>query len=191
MTGLVAFFIGGGGASAGCPICEQPPWRGSRAWLPDVLLRHPGVLESAWCNRHTCAALSSAQGMGVRRHLLRPDRRGRILRGSGRLRSLRFSRDCPADHHWFLCGIVGSAAAEPYHRRPLCRRKRPGRYKHENSGHCLKTRMIRLTMCVALPTLGRQGEWWGHRPSQTEEVFRATAARIKALRAFSFTLSPS
>jgi hypothetical protein len=56
---------------------------------------HPGILESAWSHCHTRAAFSAAQGMGVCRHLLRPDRRGRIRRCSRRLRRLRLSRYRP------------------------------------------------------------------------------------------------
>src|SRR5580704_12063454 len=105
-------------------ISRQPPWRRARPWLPNVLLCHPGVLEGAWSHCHTRAAFSAAQGMGVRRHLLRPDRCGRIRRCGRRLRRLRLSHPRPAHHHWSYRGIVGAATRKPYHRHPLSSEKR-------------------------------------------------------------------
>ncbi len=36
-TGLVAFFIGGGGGAQIAQYVRQPPWRCARPWLPTVL----------------------------------------------------------------------------------------------------------------------------------------------------------
>ena len=118
-TILIAFFIGSGGVAQMAQYPCQPPWRRARPWLPNVLLCHPGILEGAWSHCHTCAALSAAQGMGVCRHLLRPDRRGRILRCGRRLRRLRVSCHRPSHPYWSYGGIVGAATPKPYHRRPL------------------------------------------------------------------------
>src|SRR5579862_580248 len=65
---------------AGGAICGKSSCRRAHSWLSNVLLRHPGVLENAWSRCHTRATFSATQGMGVRRHLLRSDRCGRILR---------------------------------------------------------------------------------------------------------------
>ena len=126
-------------------ISGQPPWRSALAWLPNVLLRHPGSLESAWGHCHPCAALSAAQGMGVCRHLLRPDRRGRVLRCGWRLRRLRLSRHRPSRPYWAYCGIVGTSTGKPYHRRPLPGEEWPAGYQCKSSVDCLKPAEIQQT----------------------------------------------
>src|ERR1700735_5157021 len=120
------------GRYAGGTIYEQPPWVGAGAWLSNVLLCDHRSLESAWSHCHTRAAFSAAQGMGVCRHLLRPDRRRHILRRRRRLRGLRLSRHRPAFDCRSDCDIVGAAAAQPHHWRP------PSRDKHRGSVNTLE-----------------------------------------------------
>ena len=113
------------GRCADGTISCQPPWSRACPWLSDVLLCHPGILEGAWSHCHTRASFSAAQGMGVCRHLLRPDRRSRILRCCRWLWRFRLSHYRPARHCWSYCGVVGAATTEPCHRRPLSCDKRP------------------------------------------------------------------
>ena len=138
-TVLVAFFIGSGGCCAVGASAEQRRGRGHRL-ATRCTFSHPGVLEGAWSHCHTRAAFSAAQGMGVCRHLLRSDRRGRIRRCGRRLWRLWLSRCRAARHCWSYCGIVGASAGEPCHRRPLLLEKRRDRYRHERSEHCLNPR---------------------------------------------------
>src|ERR1700735_4452266 len=130
-TVLVAFFMSGGVTQV-AQFKNNPHGVVPELGYPMYFFAIIGVWESAWSRCHPRAAFSAAQGMGVCRHLLRPDRRRHILRRSRRLRRLRLSRHRPAFDWRSDCDIVGAAAAQPHHWRP------PSRDKHRGSVNTLE-----------------------------------------------------
>ncbi len=69
-TILVAFFIGGGGVAQMWQYHANPHGIVPVLGYPLYFFAILGVLEGAWSHCHPRAAFSTAQGMGVCRHLL-------------------------------------------------------------------------------------------------------------------------
>jgi hypothetical protein len=134
-TILVAFFMSGG-LSQIWQYRANPHGVVPELGYPMYFFAILGIWKALGADCHPGAGFSSAQGVGVRGHLLRPDRRGRVLRRCRRLRCLRLSRDCAADHHGIPDGFVVAEAAGPRRRSALSIEKRWAGVRLQPSARC-------------------------------------------------------
>ncbi len=117
MTSLIAFFIGVGGLSQIWQYRMNPHGTVPELLYPMYFFCILGVWKALGAIAILVPRFSAAQGVGLRRHLLRLDRRGRIGSCGGRLRSLRLSCDRAAGAYGIHAGIVGAEAGEPQDRQ--------------------------------------------------------------------------
>ncbi len=132
-TILVAFFMTGGVAQL-AQYRANPHGVVPELGYPMYFFAILGIWKVLGAIAILVPRLSPPQGMGLRRHLLRPHRRCSILRLGRRLRRLRISHHRPSRHRRPPGRIVGAPSSKPHHRHPLSSQRRTaGRPAHQAS----------------------------------------------------------